>query len=153
VTDPGRDDWSNSSDDASSSWPQHVSEPVRSAALSTGAPRESDIADRVEDSAPVAAAPKRPRKPTAALAWMALGIAALFAVADVVAIVLAVQRSWETATLIAQASNLGTAIAFIAGLFAIRHRPGRRLGIAAMVLAVIANPFILTHLLAFLGGS
>jgi hypothetical protein len=84
---------------------------------------------------------------------MALGIAVLFAIADVVAIVLAVQRSWETATLIAQASNLGTAIAFIAGLFAIRHRPGRRLGIAAMVLAVIANPFILTHLLAFLGGS
>jgi hypothetical protein len=84
---------------------------------------------------------------------MALGIAMLFAVADVVAIVLAVQRSWESATLIAQASNLGTAIAFIAGLYAIRHRPGRRLGIAAMVLAVIANPFILTHLLAFLGGS
>jgi hypothetical protein len=84
---------------------------------------------------------------------VALAIAVLFAIADVVAVVLAVERYWTTATLIAQASNLGTVIAFVAGLFALRHRPGRRLGIAAVVLAVVANPFILTHLLAFLGGS
>lgn len=84
---------------------------------------------------------------------MALAIAVLFAIADVVAIVLAVQRSWETATLIAQASNLGTAIAFVAGLFALARKPSRRLGIAAMVLALLANPFVLTHLLGFLSGS
>jgi len=104
-------------------------------------------------SEPVPAPAKPPRVQTAALGWVALAIAVLFAIADVVAVVLAVQRFWGTATLIAQASNLGTAIAFVAGLFAAWRKPSRRLGIAAMALAVIANPFILTHLLGFLGGS
>lgn len=98
--------------------------------------------------------PQRPtRTPTAALGWIALAIAALCVIADVVAVVLAAQRSWETATLIAQASNLSTVIAFVAGVFAVGSRPSRALGIVAMVLAVLANPFVLTHLLAFLAGS
>lgn len=123
---------------------------MRSAAPPAGAPAEPGIPEPgIPDPAPA----KPPRTPTAALGWAALAIAVLFAIADAVAVILAVQRSWTTATLIAQASNLGTAIAFVAGLFALRYRPSRRLGIAAMVLAVVANPFILTQLLGFLGGS
>jgi hypothetical protein len=150
VTDAGRGGWSDPQEGGASSRPEPVTAPMFgtapewSAAPSAGA----SVEPGVPEDAPV----KPPRAPTAALGWMALGIAVLFAIAEIVAVVLAVQRSWETATLIAQASNLGTAIAFIAGLFALRHRPSRRLGITAMVLAVIANPFILTHLLAFLGG-
>lgn len=101
--------------------------------------------------APIAT-PKPPRAPTAALGWVALGLAALCVIADVVAVVLAVQRYWVSATLIAEGTNLATAIVFVVALFAAWRRPARWLGIIAMIVAILANPFILSHLLAFLGG-
>lgn len=141
MTDPGRGEWSD------------FGEGAASAGLAPSLPAPIEGAASANPDTVDPAPTKPPRAHTAALGWMALGIAVLFAIADVVAIVLAVDRSWTTSTMIAQASNLGTAIAFLAGLFALRHKPGRRLGIAAMVLALVANPFILTHLLAFLSGS
>jgi hypothetical protein len=95
----------------------------------------------------------RPRRaPTAALGWVAIGLAAACVVLDVVAVVLAIQRYWVSATLIAQGTTVATILVFVVGLFAAFRRPARWLGIGAMVVAVLANPFILTHLLNFLGG-
>ena len=97
-------------------------------------------------------APRPPRAPTATLGWVALALVALCVIADAVAVTLAVERYWIAATAIAQGTNVATAIAFVAGLFAAFRRPARWLGIGAMIGAVLANPFILTHLLDFLGG-
>ncbi|WP_349899779.1 hypothetical protein [Parafrigoribacterium soli] len=96
--------------------------------------------------------PPAPRSPTATLGWIAIGLVALCVLADAVAVTLAVGRYWPAATTIAQGTNVATAVVFVVGLFAAFRRPARWLGILAMVLAVLANPFILTHLLDFLGG-
>lgn len=103
--------------------------------------------------APIVPSQYPPRAPTAALGWTAVCIALFCVIADVAAVTLAVERYWAPATLIAQACTLATAVAFVIGLFAAWRTPGRWLGIGAMVLAVLANPFILTRLLTFLGGS
>lgn len=103
----------------------------------------------VDVEPPVAAVP---RPPTATLGWVAISFAAACVLADVVAVILATQRYWESATAIAQGANAATAIVFVVGLFAAFRRPARWLGIGAMVVAILANPFILTHLLVFLGG-
>jgi hypothetical protein len=94
-----------------------------------------------------------PRAPTAALGWVALSLAAACIIADVMAVVLATQRYWVSATAIAQGASVATAVVFVVGLFAAFRRPARWLGIGAMILAILANPFILTNLLTFLGGS
>jgi hypothetical protein len=98
------------------------------------------------------AVPLPPRAPTATLGWVALALVALCVIADAVAVTLAVERYWISATAIAQGANVATAIAFVVGLFAAFRPPARWLGIGAMVGAVLANPFILTHLLDYLGG-
>jgi len=95
----------------------------------------------------------RPRRaPGAALGTVALSLAAVCVVADVMAVILATQRYWNSATLIAQGTIVATIVVFVVGLFAAFRRPARWLGIGAMVVAVLANPFILTHLLNFLEG-
>ncbi len=97
-------------------------------------------------------APRPPRTPTPSLGWVAVSLAAACVIADVMAVILAAQRYWDSATSIAYGVDVATAIVFVVGLFAAFRRPARWLGIMAMVVAVLANPFILTHLLDFLGG-
>lgn len=150
--------WSSRPDDVAEGEPQAAGE-----AVTTDVPGASELSEasglrpqnppEPQDlqGAPIAA-PKPPRAPTAALGWVALGLAALCVIADVVAVVLAVQRYWVSATLIAEGTNLATAIVFVVALFAAWRRPARWLGIIAMIVAILANPFILSHLLAFLGG-
>lgn len=109
--------------------------------------------DVLGPSDPLGTPPVPHRPPTAALGWVALGLAAVCIVAEVMAIVVATQRYWDAAVAIAQVTNVATVVVFVVGLFAAFRRPARWLGIGAMVIAVVVNPFILTHLLAYLGGS
>ena len=127
--------WSGPADDAGEPQPAGAS-----VVIGTSEPLESESAI------------SPPRAPTAAFGWVALSLAALCVIADVVAVMLAVQRSWVSATQIAEGTNVATAIVFVVGLFAAWRKRGRWLGVAAMVVAVLANPFILSHLLAFLAG-
>jgi len=119
---------------------------VRPAELA--APSGAEAPDAPEETIPEL----RPKRAPAALGTVALSLAAVCVVADVMAVILATQRYWNSATLIAQATTVATIFVFVVGLFAAFRRPARWLGIGAMVVAVLANPFILTHLLNFLGG-
>ncbi|MCU1401737.1 MAG: hypothetical protein JWM70_61 [Microbacteriaceae bacterium] len=83
---------------------------------------------------------------------IALGLSMLLLVLDVVALVLADNRSWGAATVLAQVATVGTIVAFVVGAAAVILSRGRRWGIAAVVLAVVANPIILTKVLGFLAG-
>jgi hypothetical protein len=83
---------------------------------------------------------------------IALGLSLLLLILDVVALVLADNRSWVPATVLAQIATVGTIVAFVVGAVAVIVSRGRRWGIAAVVVAVIANPIILTKVLGFLAG-
>jgi hypothetical protein len=90
--------------------------------------------------------------PTSLPGRIALGLSLLLLVLDVVALVLADNRSWGAATVLAQVATVGTIVAFVVGAAAVILSRGRRWGIAAVVLAVVANPIILTKVLGFLAG-
>jgi hypothetical protein len=83
---------------------------------------------------------------------IALGLSLLLLVLDVVALVLADNRLWGAAIVLAQVATVGTIVAFVVGAGAVIASRGRRWGIAAVVLAVVANPIILTQVLGFLAG-
>jgi hypothetical protein len=83
---------------------------------------------------------------------IALALSLLLLALDVVALVLADNRAWVAATVLAQVATVGTIVAFVVGAGAVILSRGRRWGIAAVVLAVVANPIILTKVLGFLAG-
>jgi hypothetical protein len=83
---------------------------------------------------------------------IALALSLLLLALDVVALVLADNRAWVAATVLAQVATVGTIVAFVVGAGAVIVSRGRRWGIAAVVLAVVANPIILTKVLGFLAG-
>jgi hypothetical protein len=93
------------------------------------------------------------RHPSGLLGRIALGLSLLLLATDVVALVLADNRSWAAATVLAQVTTVGTIVAFLVGAVAVIMSSGRRWGISAVVLAVVANPIILTKVLGFLAGS
>lgn len=90
--------------------------------------------------------------PTSLPGRIALGLSLLLLVLDVVALVLADNRSWGAAIVLAQVATVGTIVAFVVGAAAVILSRGRRWGTAAVVLAVVANPIILTKVLGFLAG-
>ncbi|MHB1170979.1 MAG: hypothetical protein ACYCZY_00490 [Lacisediminihabitans sp.] len=94
-----------------------------------------------------------PRKPTRRLGGIALALSAVFLVTEASAIVLAVAQSWGVATILAQLIIVLTAVSFIVGLIAVIMNRGRGLGMAAMLLSVVANPLVLVKLFALLGSS
>jgi hypothetical protein len=93
------------------------------------------------------------RPPTRTIAFVALGLGILFLLADIVAIALAAGRLWPAATLIAQITLVATGVSFGLGLIAVVLDRGRWIGVAAMIVSVFANPWILLQLFGFLGGS
>jgi hypothetical protein len=104
------------------------------------------------ESAPETPAPGTRREPSSIPGRIALGLSLLLLVLDVVALVLADNRSWVAATVLAQVATVGTIVAFVVGAGSIIASRGRRWGIVAVVLAVVANPIILTKVLGFLAG-
>lgn len=86
-----------------------------------------------------------------ALAASALGLAALIVGVSVAASRTADAGDWVFASVVAIVANVLTASGFVAGLVAVILRRGRPWGVAAMVLGVAANPFVLVSVFSFLG--
>ncbi|GAA3736080.1 hypothetical protein GCM10022239_10020 [Leifsonia bigeumensis] len=85
------------------------------------------------------------------LGYIAFGMAVLLVVAEGVAVYLATYGQPVAATVIGQVLVVLTALPLALGLLAVLRGRQRGWGIAAMVLAVIANPLILINLLGFFG--
>jgi len=86
-----------------------------------------------------------------ALAASALGLAALIVGVSVAASRTADAGDWVFASVVAIVANVFTGSGFVAGLVAVILRRGRPWGVAAMVLGVAANPFVLVSVFSFLG--
>lgn len=93
---------------------------------------------------------RAPRRP-----WLVGVVGLLLAVAaaglQAAGIAQATALNWERGTLLAWLAIGASVLAFAVGLAAIILNRGRRWGTAAMLAAVIANPFLLAQLLGALG--
>lgn len=85
-------------------------------------------------------------------ASVAFGSAAILLITLVVAVNLASTGSPVAATVLAQLLNWLTVIPFVLGVIALVRGPHRGWAIAAMMVSVIANPFILRSVLSFFGS-
>jgi hypothetical protein len=74
-------------------------------------------------------------------------------VLEIVAIVLGSARQWQVATVLGQAVIVLTIAAFLLGLVAVILGRGRRLGVIAMIVAVLGNPLVQLWLLGLAGTS
>lgn len=106
---------------------------------------------------PTALEPIRPRParrpgPVWWPAAAALAAAVVVIVLDAVAVSLAGSGSFLPATVLAWAAIALSTAAVVAGALAIVLGRGRRLAILAVVVGILANPFLLTRLLDLLAG-
>lgn len=97
------------------------------------------------------------RRPAVGLSAVSLGAgsfgaALLLAVVEAIAIALGSDQHFVAATILAWCVIVLTVASFIAGLVAVVSGRGRRGGIAAMVLSVLANPLVLVWLLGTVGS-
>ena len=95
-------------------------------------------------------APKRARaRVSVPLGLVALGLAVLFLVGDVLAIAVASSGNWHLGTSLAQAMMGATIVSLALAVVAAALGRGRRYAVAAAVLSVLANPLVLTGILSF----
>ena len=87
------------------------------------------------------------------LGVVAFSLAALLFLANVVGIVLSNTGSDDAALSIAYVTIFGTILTFLGGLIAAVLNFGRVWGVAAVVLSVLANPFVLVVLLGSFTGA
>ncbi len=85
------------------------------------------------------------------LGYVAFTIAVILVIAEAIAISLATNGQPLLATTIGQVLVVLTALPLAVGLFVALRGPKREWGIAAMVVAFIANPLILLNVLSFFG--
>lgn len=83
------------------------------------------------------------------LADIAFTLAAIMLIAEGVAVFLASNGNAVAATTIAKLLMVLTAVPFVLGGVAVARRNHRLWAIAAMIVSVIANPFLLLHVLSF----
>jgi hypothetical protein len=107
---------------------------------------ESVPVEDIDDAAPVE---ERRRIP---LGLVAFAIAVVLAIGEVIAISLANSGHPAEATFIGRVLVFLTALPLVLGLYAVVRGSNRGWGIAAMIVAVLANPLILVNLLAFFGA-
>jgi hypothetical protein len=99
---------------------------------------------------PVADQPRRRRRRSRArLGIAAFGLAAALALTDVLAIALASAGYWSVGTVLGVAASGLTILSLGLGLAAIVLGRGRGWGIAASILSLVANPWLLTRILSF----
>jgi len=97
------------------------------------------------------APPPAPRPKTALLGATALAAAVIAGVLQGVAIAVATGGDYLAATVLGYLSIGLAVVAVVGGVVAIILDRGRRLGIAAVVLGVLANPFVLLTLFQLVG--
>lgn len=97
------------------------------------------------------APPQQPRRKTPLLGAVALSTAVIAGVLQGVAIAQATVGDYLAATVLAYASAAVAVLAVVVGVVAIVMHRGRRLGVAAAVMGLIANPLVLLALFRVLG--
>ena len=95
-------------------------------------------------------APPAPRRPWQ-FGLIALGIAILLVIGEIIAISMAAAGQFTPATVLGQILIALTALPLVLGVLAIVRRRGTGMGIAAIVLAIAANPFVQISLFKFFG--
>jgi hypothetical protein len=81
---------------------------------------------------------------------LAFGFALATAVLLVVAIVLATDADFETSTTLSWAAMIASTVAVLGGITAIVLKAGRGWGIAAVVVGILTNPYLLLQGLSLL---
>jgi hypothetical protein len=87
------------------------------------------------------------------LGLWALVLAIALVVAEAMAIAIAGDGQWTTARIVAELVIALTVGSFLLGVVGAIRRRGRRLGLIAVALSVLANPLVQIWLLGVLGGS
>ena len=102
--------------------------------------------------------PRAPREPRgglrangSGLGVLALVLALGFAAVHTVAILTAADGDFALASQLAVVAIVGTVITLVLGVIVVVIGAGRRWGVAAALLSVLANPFALRHILDFFG--
>jgi hypothetical protein len=93
-------------------------------------------------------AKRRPAPWLLGVVGLALAIAA--GVLQLLGIIQATGLNWQRGTLLAWLAIGASTAAFLVGLIAIILNRGRRWGVAAMIVAIFANPWLLAQLLGSL---
>ena len=112
--------------------------------------------DEVAEEPPIDQPPEPEERPARRrgplLGLIALSLAVLTVVAHAVAVIVASGNDFEPAAIVAYVA-IGLSVASVlAGALAVILRLGRPWGVIAIVLGVIANPFLLLVVLRFVGG-
>ncbi|HAM26735.1 MAG TPA: hypothetical protein DCP11_08550 [Microbacteriaceae bacterium] len=82
-----------------------------------------------------------------------LAFTVVLVIVEAVAISIGAAGQWTAATVLAWCAISLTVVSFLGGLAAVIRARGRRWGVAAMVLSVLANPLVLVWLFRALGNS
>jgi hypothetical protein len=130
--------------------PAPAAESARPRQASAEEPDWPDPDENAEDREPVKLVIRDRRRNLGILACI---LAALLFAANVVGIVLSNTGSDEAALSIAYVTIFGTIVTFLGGLFAAALNYGRAWGVGAVVLSVLANPFVLVVLLGSFTGA
>jgi|SRR5690554_3820978 len=85
------------------------------------------------------------------LGVIAVALAVAAGVLQVLGITQAAALNWQRGTLFAWLAIGVSTLAFLTGLIAIILNRGRRWGAMAMIVAIVANPWVLAQLLGSLG--
>jgi hypothetical protein len=83
---------------------------------------------------------------------VALGVAALGTAVEIVAIAIGSAGQWPLATVLAWVAIVLTVVAAALGVVAVVRTRGRAWGVAAIVVAVLGNPFVQIGVLRALGA-
>lgn len=104
------------------------------------------------DDADGAAATRGTSRRPAPLGALALAAACVFVVLHGVAVATATDGGFAPATALAWTVLVGTIASLLLGVAAVLLRRGHRAGAFAIVISLLANPFVLMRLFGLLGG-
>jgi uncharacterized membrane protein YcjF (UPF0283 family) len=114
---------------------------------------EPDPAEAVE-SEPAETVAERPARPkTVLVGALALAASVATVIADAAAIVIATNGSYATATALAWLAIALSVVAVLAGLWAVITHRGRRTGVVAIVVGLVANPLVMLAVLQLVAGA
>ena len=94
-----------------------------------------------------------PRSRGQGLGVLAVVLVLAFAVVHVVAVVVATGGGYVLASQLAVVAIVGTVITLVLGIGTFVLRSGRRWGLVAIVLSIVANPVALRYILDFFGSA
>lgn len=98
------------------------------------------------------AAPRAARPKTALVGGLAVAASVVAVLVDVAAVLIATNGTYTTATALSWLAIALSAVAVLAGLWAVVTNRGRRPGVAAIVLGLLSNPVLVLFGLRLIAG-